>query len=538
VHTVRVELPLRSVLSVVAVGAALWLLVRLWQVLLVLLVAGVLAGTLNPLLDWLEARRLPRPLALGVILLVLLLPLVGLGALVVPQLAGQASETAAAAPALQERLAATLAGVPALAPLAAAVRGATVDQAIGPLAAGALPLAGQAAGAAGLALVAVVLAFYLLADRERVLGYLYAQLPRRYHVRTARVLLDMETAVGGCVRGQALTSVLIAAYVFTVLSLAGTPNALALAVVAALADLVPFVGGVLVLAPTVLATLGVGPGPALAVGTAILLYLWFVSQVLVPHVYGRTLRLSPVAVTVALLAGGTLLGIVGALLALPLAAGVRVLIEDLRIELPGEQSGEAAERAREPGRPALRPNTPRGRRGRRRSTRRPWRARWPRDSRRQTWLRAGGRRSRSRSAAAPLDRAPSRQARSRSAPFGSLLRRGPAPGARRAGSTSIRRCLPAYERSLSTSCWASCSASWSASRTEACPARTFVTMAFMMGRMPSPPGMLATNRPPAMPSMVSFRKGSLRVKSALLATDWCTGTRRWKVCHLRSFSGA
>ena len=347
VHTVRVEIPLRSVLVVVAVGAALWLLVQLWQVLLVLVVAAVLAGTLNPLLDGLEARRLPRPLALGIILLALLLPLAGLLALVVPQLAGQAGAAAAAAPALLEGLAAALAGVPALAPLADAVRGATVDRVVGPLAAGALPLAGQAAGVAGLALVTVALAFYLLADRERVLGYLYALLPRRYHVRTARVLLDMETVVGGYVRGQALTSVLIATYVFAVLALAGTPNALALAVVAALVDLVPFLGGILVLLLTALATLAVGPGPAVAVGVAVLLYLWFESQVLVPHVYGQTLRLSPVAVTVALLAGGTLLGIVGAQLALPLAAGVRVLLEDLRVELPGEQTGEAAERARE-----------------------------------------------------------------------------------------------------------------------------------------------------------------------------------------------
>ena len=263
VHTVRVELPLRSVLGVVAVGAALWLLAQLWQVLLVLVVAAVLAGTLNPLLDGLEARRLPRPLALGVILLALLLPLVGLGALVVPAAGRPGGRDGGGRPGP--------AGAPRRPPWpgcppwrrwrrpSAAPR---VDQAAGPLAAGALPLAGQAAGAFGLALVAVVLAFYLLADRERMLGYLYALLPRRYHVRTARVLLDMETVVGGYVRGQALTSVLIATYVFAVLSLAGTPNALALAVVAALADLVPFVGGVLVLLPTVLATLGVGPGPA------------------------------------------------------------------------------------------------------------------------------------------------------------------------------------------------------------------------------------------------------------------------------------
>jgi predicted PurR-regulated permease PerM len=345
-RTVRIELSLRTMLTVLGLGLGLWLFARLWPVPLVLATAAVLAGTLNPLLDALEARRLPRPLALCVLLLALLLPLVCLGALIVPQLAGQVGDLAAIAPEVREQVAGALAGVPLLAPLADTVRGATLDRAA-PLAAGVLPLAGQAAQGALLVLVTVVLTFYLLADRERVLGYLYALLPRRFHVRTARVLLDMETVVGGYVRGQAITSVLVAAYVFTVLTVARTPHALALAVLAALADLVPFVGGVLVLAPTILATLGRGPGPALLVGVAILLYLWFESQVLVPHVYGRTLRLSPVAVTVALLVGGQLLGIVGALLALPLAAGVRVLLQDLRIDLPGEQTGEETERVRE-----------------------------------------------------------------------------------------------------------------------------------------------------------------------------------------------
>jgi putative heme transporter len=346
-RTVRIELSLRSVFAIVAVVLGLWLLARLWQVLLVLAVAAVLAGTLKPLLVGLEARSFPRPLAIGGTLLLLVLPLAGLGTLVGPQLGSQVREVVVAAPALQGRLAGVLAGQPFLAPLADTIQGFTVDRAAGSLADEALPLAGQAAEAVLLGLVAIVLAFYLLADRERMAGTLYALLPRSFHVRTARVLLDLETVVGGYVRGQAVTSVLIALYVFAVLTVAGTPNALALAVLAALADLIPFVGGVLALTPAVLATLGLGVGKATAVGVAILLYLWFESQLLVPHVYGRTLRLSPVTVTVALLAGGELLGIVGALLALPLAAAVRVLIVDLRVDLPGEQPDEGPERAAE-----------------------------------------------------------------------------------------------------------------------------------------------------------------------------------------------
>jgi len=80
---------------------------------------------------------------------------------------------------------------------------------------------------------------------------------------------------------------------------------------------------------------------------ALVIYQQFESHLLLPRVYGQSLRLSPLAVIVALLVGGTLLGIVGALLALPMAAGIRVLIENYRIELPGEHPGEKEERTEE-----------------------------------------------------------------------------------------------------------------------------------------------------------------------------------------------
>jgi hypothetical protein len=68
-----------------------------------------------------------------------------------------------------------------------------------------------------------------------------------------------------------------------------------------------------------------------------LAYEEFESRVLVPRIYGRALRLPASVVMFALLAGGTLMGIPGALLALPVAAAVMMLIEELRVELPGEQ---------------------------------------------------------------------------------------------------------------------------------------------------------------------------------------------------------
>jgi predicted PurR-regulated permease PerM len=343
-RTVRHELSLRSVFSLIAIGAGLWLLGRIWQILLLLIIALILAGTLSPLVDWLVRRRVKRTPALGLVLLALVMAIAGLGALIIPAVVAQVSGLITSAPAIQVRLAEYLTHVPALARGVNAVRNAQPERFLAPLGSYALTFAGAAATIVVLALTTVVLTFYLLADAQRVKGFVFALLPRRFHLRSARILLDMETVVGGYVRGQALTSLLIGLFVFAVLWVAGTPNPLALAVVAAFADLIPFIGGVLALVPATLATLTQGALPALLVFVAIGVYMQLESHILIPRIYGQTLRLSPLAVLIALLIGGQLLGIVGALLALPLAAGLRVVIEQLRIDLPGEQPGEVTER--------------------------------------------------------------------------------------------------------------------------------------------------------------------------------------------------
>lgn len=343
--TVRIELSTRSVAILLALVAALWLLSQLWQIAVILVVAVVLAGSLVPLADWLERHGPNRHVAMAIILVGLLGAVMTFAALVIPALVGQIGALITGAPELQRRLADTAAGIPLLAQHADALRDASPAQLLAPAASYLPAVAGTAAEMVAVGMTTAVLAFYLLADRERALGFLYALVPRRFHLRTARILLDMQVIVGGYMRGQAFTSLLIFAFVFGLLWLVGAPSPLALAALAAFADLVPFVGGILMTVPAVLAALTRGPGPAVIVLIGIVVYQEFESRFLVPRVYGRTLRLSPIAVTIALMVGARLLGIVGALLALPLAAGIRVLIQDLRVDLPGEEVAEPAEHA-------------------------------------------------------------------------------------------------------------------------------------------------------------------------------------------------
>ncbi|MGN6813794.1 MAG: AI-2E family transporter [Thermomicrobiales bacterium] len=98
VRTIRHEISLRSLFSILAIVGGCWLLLRLWNVVLLLVIALILAGTVSPAVDWLERHRIKRALALGLILLALVVAVVGLGALVIPAFVAQVHDLITAEP--------------------------------------------------------------------------------------------------------------------------------------------------------------------------------------------------------------------------------------------------------------------------------------------------------------------------------------------------------------------------------------------------------------------------------------------------------
>ena len=171
--------------------------------------------------------------------------------------------------------------------------------------------------------------------------------PRSHHIRLSRVMLNLETIVGGYIRGQVITSAFMAIFVYILLKACDVPNALAIAVFAGVADVLPYIGALLSVGAAVLAALPRGPDIIIVVLVLMLAYEAFESRVLVPRIYGRVLRLPSSVILFSLLSGSVLMGIVGALLALPVAAAVLMLIEELRVELPGQQEQAADVEIRE-----------------------------------------------------------------------------------------------------------------------------------------------------------------------------------------------
>ncbi len=172
-----------------------------------------------------------------------------------------------------------------------------------------------------------VLTAYLLADTPRMNRFLYQFVPPGREPEIEHWLHSLRNVVGGYIRGQLITSVVISVFTFIVLLAVGVPNAAAFALLAGFVDIIPIVGAVIAVVMPTLAAFQESTTQAIIVLALLLAYQQFEDRVLTPRVYGQTLNLPPVIVLVAVLIGGQLFGIPGVLLALPAAAVARVVLD-------------------------------------------------------------------------------------------------------------------------------------------------------------------------------------------------------------------
>lgn len=335
-ETRRIEVSAKTLLLLPCIAAGCFVLVKLLPIVLVIIMALLFVGTLNPAVRWLEQHHWKRNRAVMAVFVAVAIATIGLCVLTVAPFVSQVQSLIQHEPELRGKLADALAKSSVTSGYADKVRQFQWGELAQSSALSVLTASTHVFGALAYAVSAVFLALYIMLDRDRLVGGLFALTPRAYHLRLGRVLLNLETIVGGYIRGQALTCALVAVFTLIVLTACSVPNPLALAMLAGVVDLLPYIGAALAVGPAALTAATKGVPTMLIVSGLLLAYQEFESRIIVPRVYGRVLRLPSSIVLVSLLAGGVLMGILGALLALPAAAALRMLLLSFRSALPGE----------------------------------------------------------------------------------------------------------------------------------------------------------------------------------------------------------
>jgi predicted PurR-regulated permease PerM len=333
----------------VLVGLALFLVLLAWHVLTWILIAALLAVALNPAVEWFEHRGLKRGYAASIVFALALLVLTGIGFLVIPPLVSQVTDFVNTVPDFIDDLTAGRGPFGWLQDeyqIVDRIRAAIEKQGVGGVLGVSEPvldIVRSVVTAVVGAITVIFLTYFMLLEGPRTIKGLLALLPEAIRPRYERVGRDIYRTISGYVTGNLLISLVAGVLATVVLFAVGSEFAVALGLLIAILDLVPLAGATLaaIIAATVV-FIEAGWLRCLIVIAFFVAYQQFENHVLQPLVYGRTVQLSPLAVLCAVLIGAQLAGILGALLAIPIAGSLLAIareILDYRKEAAGEASG-------------------------------------------------------------------------------------------------------------------------------------------------------------------------------------------------------
>jgi predicted PurR-regulated permease PerM len=333
-HTqVSARLVAKVVLVAAAVVASLYFAYLIRDVIGLILIAGFFAVAITPAVNWLDKRRVPRWLAILLVYVSIAGGIFGIGLLIVPPLVNGVEDLSADLPTYVDDLRnnPTFRDYDDRYQITEKLRQQAQE----------LPTQlGEAAGTLRDVTVGVftrfvqlfsilVITFFLVKDGHRLLEFLYRQVPAERARRLRTIADDVSDAIAGYVFGNFVISVLAGLVTYVTLRILDVPFATPLAVLFGFFDLIPLVGatlgGILVGIVVAFDSFPVG----LIIWAAVLiLYQQVENNLIQPFVYGRAVQLHPLIVIVAILIGAALLGVLGALVAIPAAAAVQAVVRD------------------------------------------------------------------------------------------------------------------------------------------------------------------------------------------------------------------
>jgi predicted PurR-regulated permease PerM len=334
-----------GLVGTLGVGLGLLLLSAIGSLATVLTYIGValfLSLGLDPLVKWLETKKIPRWGAILIVVVAVLVIVVGVLLLVIPTLVEQAISFASTVPDLIKslktqdwinQLDVTFGNTIDVQAILTAASDFFKDPSnLARIAGGALVVgAGIATGVTG-TIVVVILTLYFTASLQTIKNTAYSLVPRSKRDTFIRLSEEITGGVGKYVMGQIVLAMLNGALTFILLTVIGGRGAAIFAFIAFMMALIPLVGTVIGSTIIVLGELLVaGPQVAIIATIYYLIYMQIEAYVLSPKIMNKAVSIPGSIVVIAALAGGTLMGILGALVAIPIAASIILIIKEIVI---------------------------------------------------------------------------------------------------------------------------------------------------------------------------------------------------------------
>ncbi len=328
-HKVTVEFSFVSIFWVLGIILSLWLFVNLQDILMSLVLAFILATAIAPVIDLLQKKKVPRAISITVIYLLILGLIVLIARLILPPLAQQITGL------FQNRMSYidTISGYfgsfsePIRMNMTSAVNkfsGTFTNLNYSGLVTGAKDIF---SGLIDIILV-FVLSFYFLLSKNGIENTITQYVPKQHQKRVTFLFRKISKKMSAWLQGQVFLGLIIFAVNFVGLSILRVDYALTLAIISGLLEVLPIIGPWVSGGLATIVALTMSPILGLIVASWYVLVQQLENHIIVPMVMKKSLGLNPIAVILALLIGGKLLGILGIIISVPVAAAIGVLLEE------------------------------------------------------------------------------------------------------------------------------------------------------------------------------------------------------------------
>lgn len=313
----KIDISHRTIIFIAVFILSLWLLFLIRDLILILFVSVILMSALSPLVSFLTKIKIPKSLGIAITYIIIIGVVSGLMAIVLPPLLEETRKLFITLPPNLDNILNMM-----------AIDKSVLQAQLTEFSKNVFSITLSIFDNILTIIFLLVLTFYLLLERENLenrISHLFVG--REDHVK--RLIIQIEEKLGSWFRGQLFLSLVIGAMSYAGLLILGIPYALPLAVVAGVLEVVPVIGPIISAIPSILIALTISPILGLAVSAMYFVIQQLENHLIVPQVMKRAVGLNPLVVILAIAVGSRLLGFAGALLAVPIAVVLQIVVTEI-----------------------------------------------------------------------------------------------------------------------------------------------------------------------------------------------------------------
>lgn len=315
--THKIDISHKTIIFIVILILSLWIIYLIRDLLVILFVAAIFVSALSPLVEFLVKLKLPKVLSIAIAYIMIIVIVAGILISIVPALVEQSSKLITTAP----QLAAQFFNITNM-------DRSVFSQEVTDISKNVFSITLSIFDNLLAIIFLLVITFYLLLERDNLENRV-ASLFQSKEEKIRRLIVKIQEKLGAWLQGQLVLSLVIGILTYIGLNILNIPYALPLAMIAGIMEVIPVIGPIISAIPAIFVALTASPVLSIGVAAMYLLIQQVENHLIVPQVMKRAVGLNPLIVILAIAIGSRLLGISGALLAVPIAVVIQIIASEI-----------------------------------------------------------------------------------------------------------------------------------------------------------------------------------------------------------------